>query len=104
MRVCVGLIILAACIWVPASYLSAGFGKLPQVSALASRRIAQILRQRWRKTTNAAPTTLSAIQAASQSSLINADYTPLVISGNDKNKQLTLLSQRNLALLTYLDT
>jgi hypothetical protein len=26
------------------------------------------------------------------------NYTPLVISGNDKNKQLTLLSQRKLAL------
>jgi hypothetical protein len=47
-----------------------------------------------RKTTNAAPTTLSVIQAASQSTFINA----LVISRNDKNKQLTLLSQRKLAL------
>jgi hypothetical protein len=26
------------------------------------------------------------------------NYTPLVISGNDKNKQLTFLSQRKLAL------
>jgi hypothetical protein len=26
------------------------------------------------------------------------NYTPLVISGNDKNKQLTLLSQRKFAL------
>jgi len=34
-------------------------------------RIAQILRQRRRKTTNTAQTTLSAIQAASQSTLIN---------------------------------
>jgi hypothetical protein len=43
--------------------------------------------------------TLSAIQAASQSTFINAQllYTPL-ISGNDKNKQITLLSQRKLAL------
>jgi hypothetical protein len=28
------------------------------------------------------------------------NYTPLMISGNDKNKQLTLLSQRKLALTT----
>jgi hypothetical protein len=35
--------------------------------------IVQILRQRWWKTINAAPTTLSAIiQAASQSTFINA--------------------------------
>jgi hypothetical protein len=33
-------------------------------------RIAQILRQRWRKTTNTAPTTLSVAQAASQSTII----------------------------------
>jgi hypothetical protein len=43
-------------------------------------------------------TTLMAIQAASQSSFINVQFTPLAISGNDKNKQLTLLSQRKLAL------
>ncbi len=33
--------------------------------------IVQILRQRWRKTTNIAPTPLSTIQAASQSTFIN---------------------------------
>jgi hypothetical protein len=33
--------------------------------------IEQILRQRLRKTTNTAPTTLSAIQAAGQSTFIN---------------------------------
>ncbi len=54
-------------------------------------RIVQILRQCRRKTTNKAPTALSAIQASSY-------YTPLVIRRNDKNKQLTLLSQRKLAL------
>jgi hypothetical protein len=58
-------------------------------------RIVQILRQRRRKTTNTAPTTLSAIQASSQSNFI---YTSLVISRNNKNKQLKLLSQRKLAL------
>jgi hypothetical protein len=49
-------------------------------------------------TTNIAPTTLSAIQAASQSTFINAQFTPLVISGNDTNKQITLLTQGKLAL------
>ncbi len=61
-------------------------------------RIVQILRQRKGKTTNTAPTTLSAIQAASQSNLSMHNFTPIVISGKDKNKQLTLLSQRKLAL------
>jgi hypothetical protein len=61
-------------------------------------RIVQILRQRRRKTTNTAPTTLSAKQAASQSTLNNAQLPLLlVISGNDKNKQLKLLSQRKLS-------
>jgi hypothetical protein len=58
----------------------------------------QTLHQRGRKTTNAA---LSAMQAASQSVFINEQfnhYTPLLINRNDKNKQLTLLSQRKLAL------
>ncbi len=61
-------------------------------------RIVQTLHQRGRKTTNAA---LSAMQAASQSVFINEQfnhYTPLLINRNDKNKQLTLLSQRKLAL------
>jgi hypothetical protein len=37
-------------------------------------------------------------QAASQYTFINAQYTLLVISGNDKDKQLTILGQRKLAL------
>jgi hypothetical protein len=60
----------------------------------------QIIRQSRMKTTSTAPTTLSAIQAASQSTFItytSNNYTPLVISWNVKNKQLTLLSQRKLA-------
>jgi hypothetical protein len=66
-------------------------------------RIVKILRQRRKKTTNTEPTTLSAIKASSQSTFINEhfslnNYTPLVISRNDKNKQLTLLSQRKLTL------
>jgi hypothetical protein len=53
---------------------SAGFGTLLQVSALASHwlGIVQILRQRRRKMTLTAPTTLSAIQAASPATFINA--------------------------------
>ncbi len=43
---------------------------------------------------------VQSIQAASQSIFINEQfnhYTPLVIGRSDKNKQLTLLSQRKLA-------
>jgi hypothetical protein len=50
-------------------------------------RIVHFLRKRWRKTTNTAPTTLRAMQAARQSTFINTNFTPLVINGNDKNKQ-----------------
>jgi hypothetical protein len=50
-------------------------------------RIVQILRERRRKITNTVLITLSAIQAASQSTFINAN----------KNKQLTLISQSKLA-------
>jgi hypothetical protein len=44
-----------------------------------------------------AKTSLSAIQAANQSTPID-NYIPLVISGNAKNKQPTLVSHRKLAL------
>ncbi len=55
-------------------------------------RNVEILRQRRRKTTNTAPTTLSAIQAASQYTFVNTQlYSTLVISRNDKNKQLTVI-------------
>jgi hypothetical protein len=61
-----------------------------------------LLRIGWmlcqRKITNTAPATLSAIQAASQSTFFMQNYTPLVYSGNDKNKQKTLQSQHKLAL------
>jgi hypothetical protein len=56
----------------------------------------QIVRQRQKKKKNTAPTTLIAIQAASQSTFINAQIYS-IISQNDKNKQLTLLSQSKLA-------
>jgi hypothetical protein len=57
-----------------ASYWSAGFGTFLQVSALASQWLEDCanLRQLREKTTNVAPTTLSAIQAISQSTFINA--------------------------------
>jgi hypothetical protein len=58
----------------------------------------QILRLSRRKAINATPTTLSAKQASIQSTFINEQLTPLVFSRNDKNKQLTLLSKRKLAL------
>jgi hypothetical protein len=63
-------------------------------------RIVQILRQRRRKTTNTSPTTLTVLQYKQQANplLTMHRYTPLVISGNDKNKQLTLLIQRKLTL------
>ncbi len=73
---------------------SDGFGTFLQVSALASHgwRIVQILRQCRRKRNNTAPTTLSAIQASSQSIFINAQF-----YSTCDCKQLTLLSQRKLA-------
>jgi predicted GNAT superfamily acetyltransferase len=50
--------------------------------------------------TNTAPTTLSAIKAAQANPLLSMNnYTSLVISWNDKNKHLTLLSQCKLALI-----
>jgi hypothetical protein len=58
----------------------------------------QILRQRRRKTANTAPATLSAYKQQANPLLSMNNYTPLVISRNEKNKQLTLLSQRKLAL------
>ncbi len=64
-----------------ASYWSARFGTFPEEND---------------QYTNTAPTTLSAIQAANQSTFINA-INAVVISRNDKNKQLTLVSQRKLA-------
>jgi hypothetical protein len=75
MPVCVGLTILAAGFL--DSYWSAA--RFLKVSAFASHgwRIVQILRQLRGTTTNTAPTTLSAIQAASQSTFINEQiYSP----------------------------
>jgi hypothetical protein len=49
--------------------------------------------------TNTVPTTLTLVQYNQQAIplLSRHNYTPLVISGNDKSKQLTLLSQCKLA-------
>jgi hypothetical protein len=52
-------------------------------------RIVQILRQRQRKTTNTAPKKVKYKHQANPLLSMN-NYTPLVISRNDKNKQLTL--------------
>jgi hypothetical protein len=48
--------------------------------------------------TNTAPTTHSAIQAATNQILSMNNYTTLMISRSDTNKQETLLSKRKLAL------
>ncbi len=62
-------------------------------------RIVQILRQCRRKTTNAAPTILLLQYKQQANSILSKhNYTTLVISRNDKNKQLTLLSQHKLAV------
>jgi hypothetical protein len=60
-------------------------------------RTVPIVRQRRRKMTNIAPATL--VQYKQQANLLLSmrTYTSLVISGNDENKQLTLLRQLKLA-------
>jgi hypothetical protein len=57
----------------------------------------QIVLQRRRKNYIFSANHPSEIQAESQSTFINAQFY-FVISGNDKNKQLTLLSQHKLAV------
>jgi hypothetical protein len=63
-------------------------------------RIVQILRQRQKKTTNTGQRQSLLVQYKHQANplLSRNNYAPLVIRRNDKNKQLTLLSQRKLAL------
>jgi hypothetical protein len=105
-RVYIALIMSAACTW--SRFLCfllvsmvwdfpSGIGPLLPISW----NIVQILRQWWRKTTNTAPTTLSAIQATSQSTFISAQLSQLLISRHDENKQLTLLCQRKLEKYTF---
>jgi hypothetical protein len=101
MRVCVGLMLVALLCLVQVSLLFIDqhglghfFGYRPLLPI--GWIIVQILRQRRRKAINTAPTTLSAIQPTSQSTFVNT----LLISRNDKNKQIpvTLLSQHKLPL------
>ncbi len=63
-------------------------------------RIVQILRQRQRKTTNIVQCQPLLMQYKHQANpLLSVNsFTPLVISRNDKNKHLTLLNQRKMAL------
>jgi hypothetical protein len=58
----------------------------------------QILGQRQGKTTYPEPTTLVQYKQQENPLLLTHNYTPLVISKNDKNKHIALLSQRKLAL------
>jgi hypothetical protein len=58
--------------------------------------IVQILRQRRRKTSNTAPTTLSEIQLSGQSKLSRSNYTAHVINRNAKNKPTQTGINRNI--------
>ncbi len=84
-----------------ASYWSEGFGTFLQVSTLASiwmdGGLCTFYANAGGKQPITAPTTLSAIKQQANPLLSIHNYNPL-ISRNDKNKQLTLLSQRKLAL------
>jgi hypothetical protein len=53
----------------------------------------QNVRQLFRKITNAAPTTLSEASAASQSTFIIVNLTPLAIGNDDKNKPIRISTQ-----------
>jgi hypothetical protein len=75
-----------------------GFGTILQVSALASHWLEDCANFTPTPEVNDQNSANSAIQAASKPLLSMNSYTPLVISRNDKNKQLTLFSQRKLAL------
>jgi hypothetical protein len=74
-------------------YWSAGSGRFPQVSAIAFHWLEDCANfmPTPEDTTNTSPTTLKAIQAVSQTTLLKHNYTPLVISRNSKNKQLTII-------------
>ncbi len=82
MRVYVGLIMLAR-VLSPGFLVSYWSAEFLQVSVLASHWLEYCASQRQKKTTNTAPTPLSAIQAARQSTFINENYTTLVVRGND---------------------
>jgi hypothetical protein len=61
-------------------------------------KIVQILRHAGGKRPIQRQPLLVQYKQQANSLLSRHNYTPLLISGNDKNKQLTLLSQRKLAL------
>ncbi len=91
MRVCIGLIMLAACtVLNPGflAYLSVGFGRFLQVSALAFHWLADCANLRQRRGKQ-----LLSEQYKQQANILLSinNYTPLVISRFNKNKQLTLL-------------
>jgi hypothetical protein len=76
-----------------------GFGRFFMYRPLLPMgwRIVQIICQRQRKSTNTVPPLLVQYEHQANPRLSMNNYTP-VINRNDKNKQLTLLSQRKLAL------
>ncbi len=82
------------------SYWSAGLGNFFRYWNLLpiGWRIMQNLHQRRRKTTNTAPTDLVQHKQQANPLISMHNYTPLVIRGNFKNKQLTLSSHCKLAL------
>jgi hypothetical protein len=99
-RVCVGLIMLAAFIYICspgflASYLSARFGRFFQVSVHARGLCKFYANAGGKKMTITAPTTLTIVQDKHQA---NPFLSIKIISRNVKNKQLTILSQFKLAL------
>jgi hypothetical protein len=79
------------------SYWSAGVGDISSGMGPCFPLAGGLLRQSRRKMTNTTRTTLSATQTANQSTFINAILYSTVISKNDKNEQITLLSQHKLA-------
>jgi hypothetical protein len=80
-------------------YWSAGFGTFLQVPALASHWLEDCAN--FTPTLEETTTTALLMKYKQQANplLSTHNYIPLVISGNDKNEQITLLSQRKLALI-----
>jgi hypothetical protein len=79
---------------------SAGFGTFLQVSALASHWLEDCANftATPEETTHQRQPLLVQFKQQANPLLSMHNYTPLLISGNDISKQLTLLSQRKLAL------
>jgi hypothetical protein len=83
-----------------ASYWSAGFGRFLQESAISSHWLADCANftPTPRKITNTEPLLLVQKKQQTNPLLSMNIYIPLMIIRNYKNKQLTLFSQRKLAL------